>query len=111
MTERNGDKMDIFELRDVQKTICEKLGDNIDQQLIEEMAELTQVLCQKRRVDGQGQPTDKSEVEIHAAIYEEIVDVIICLKEYIYYHDLSVAMLALIEKQKIARTLSRLGVK
>lgn len=70
------------------KFIAEHYGDRIiEQQLIEEMSELTKAILKKWRVNGEGMETSATKEDVEQNLYEELADVSVCLQELIYlYH-------------------------
>lgn len=80
-----------------------------EQQLIEEMAELTQAICKDKRSKGEGQSLgdDWRFKDIHANLVEELADVKLVLEQVIYLMDADDAIQEIIQK-KIQRTFERM---
>ena len=80
-----------------------------EQQLIEEMAELTQAICKDKRSKGEGQSLgdDWRFKDIHANLVEELADVKLVLEQVIYLMDADDAIQEIIQ-QKIQRTFERM---
>lgn len=79
-------------------------------QLIEEMAELTQAICKMNRVHGCGQPV-ANEIKIASLeynLFEELADVRLVLDQVIFLLGCDQEVQE-IENQKIERTLERMG--
>ena len=80
-------------------------------QTMEECSELATACNQYRRaVLMKGQPTPKTPDEAMANLKEELVDTIICIKELIMILGIDYDDLEKIERQKIERTVRRLGL-
>ena len=80
-------------------------------QLMEECSELASACNQYRRTAlMKGQPTSKTPDEAMANLKEELVDSIICIKELIMILGINYDDLEKIERQKIERTVRRLGL-
>lgn len=74
------------------------------QQLIEEMAELTQAICKHFRINGHGQPVRSSltKRDVEENLIEEIADVKLVLDQVIYLMDCGNAIQEVM-KEKIQR--------
>ena len=80
-------------------------------QTMEECSELASACNQYRRTAlMKGQPTSKTPDEAMANLKEELVDGIICIKELIMILGIDYDDLEKIERQKIERTVRRLGL-
>lgn len=79
------------------------------QQLIEEMAELTQVICKDKRAKGQGQALGEpwKYSDIHANLVEELADVKLVLEQVIYLMGVEKDIQEIIQ-EKTQRTLERM---
>ena len=82
----------------------------ISNQLIEEMSELTKVLCKMNRFNGLGQPIPKeiSEATIVNSIIEEIADTKVVLEQMIHLMDVEHDVYEIM-KVKMQRTYDRMG--
>jgi NTP pyrophosphatase (non-canonical NTP hydrolase) len=91
--------------------IAEHYGwDGQTQQLIEEMAELTQAICKEKRSRGQGQTLGEGWKfrDVHANLIEEIADVKLTLDEVMILLDADDAIRDIMQ-EKIKRTFERMG--
>ena len=78
------------------------------QQLIEEMSELTQVICKCFRCDGEGQPVpDDVEQKVFENLIEELADVKLVLDQVIFLLACDEEVLEVM-KQKTNRTIERI---
>lgn len=80
------------------------------QQLIEEMAELTQIICKYFRINGQGQAVSKklSRCEIEENLVEELADVKLLFDQVIVLLSCENKVQEVI-KQKVNRCIKRMG--
>jgi hypothetical protein len=80
------------------------------QQLIEEMAELTQAVCKHRRINGEGQPVspDLKSYDVAENLIEEIADVKLVLEQVIFLMEIDEDVKEWMDR-KIERTLERIG--
>ena len=101
----------VFTLKPEQEKITLKLGAGETLcQAMEECSELASACNQYRRTAlMKGQPTSKTPDEAMANLKEELVDSIICIKELIMILGINYDDLEKIERQKIERTVRRLG--
>lgn len=91
--------------------IAEHYGwDGQTQQLIEEMAELTQAICKEKRSRGHGQTLGEGWKfrDVHANLIEEIADVKLTLDEVMILLDADDAIRNIMQ-EKIKRTFERMG--
>lgn len=103
---------DLFVIRMIQERLALKMGaPELCCQTAEEAAELIQALMQYRRVEGMGQPTDKCLQEVRENMQEEIVDVIICLKQLVFLMGFDYDYMVEIEQEKIKRTVKRYNLE
>ena len=102
----------VFTLKPEQEKITLKLGAGETLcQAMEECSELDSACNQYRRTAlMKGQPTSKTPDEAMANLKEELVDSIICIKELIMILGINYDDLEKIERQKIERTVRRLGL-
>ena len=102
----------VFTLKPEQEQITLKLGAGETLcQAMEECSELASACNQYRRTAlMKGQPTSKTPDEAMANLKEELVDSIICIKELIMILGINYDDLEKIERQKIERTVRRLGL-
>ena len=102
----------VFTLKPEQEKITLKLGAGETLcQAMEECSELASACNQYRRTAlMKGQPTSKTPDEAMANLKEELVDSIICIKELIMILGINYDDLEKIERQKIERTVRRLGL-
>lgn len=109
---RMGAFTSIFTLKPEQEKITLKLGVGETLcQAMEECSELASACNQYRRTAlMKGQPTSKIPDEAMANLKEELVDSIICIKELIMILGIDYDDLEKIERQKIERTVRRLGL-
>lgn len=90
---------------------AERLGfDATSNQLIEEMSELTKVVCKMNRFKGLGQPIPKeiSGANIIDSIIEEIADTKVVLEQMIHLIDAERSVSEIMEV-KTQRTYERMG--
>lgn len=80
------------------------------QQLIEEMAELTQAICKYFRIHGQGQPVSKklSSYDIEQNLVEELADVKLVLDQVVFLLACEDKVQEVM-KQKVNRCIERIG--
>lgn len=109
---RRGVFTDLYVLKPQQEKITLKLGvEETLCQTMEECSELASACNQYRRTAlMKGQPTPKTPDEAIANLKEELVDSIICIKELIMILGIDYDDLEKIERQKIERTVRRLGL-
>ncbi len=81
-----------------------------EQQLIEEMAELTQAICKDKRSRGQGQEIGGTWLysDLKNNLIEELADVKLVLSQVVYLLDCDEAVDRVVQ-EKIKRTLNRIG--
>lgn len=79
-------------------------------QLQEECAELIQAVNKLRRVNGNGQPCQKTEFQAKHNLIEELADVEIMIRQLVYLLDCDVVFEEFM-KDKLHRTLMRMGEK
>ena len=94
-----------------QARIADHYGRDIqEQQLIEEMAELTQAICKDKRSRGQGQDIGGTWLysDIKKNLIEELADVKLVLSQVIYLFDADEEVNRIIQ-EKIRRTHERIG--
>lgn len=94
-----------------QAKIADHYGLDIqEQQLIEEMAELTQAICKDKRSRGQGQEIGGTWLysNIKKNLIEELADVKLVLSQVIYLLDCE-DQVTDVMKEKIERTMNRIG--
>lgn len=110
--QRRGIVTDLYALKPQQEKITLKLGVGETLcQAMEECSELASACNQYRRTAlMKGQPTPKTPDEAMANLKEELVDSIICIKELIMILGIDYDDLEKIERQKIERTVRRLGL-
>ena len=105
------DRKKLIELQEKIDYAAERFGvEATSNQLIEEMSELTKVLCKMNRLNGLGMPPAKeiTEATLVDSIIEELADVAVTLRQMVHLMDAEFYV-AEIVNAKVKRTYERMG--